>query len=478
MKIQKKSGLKEFFRSIFCFSILCFSMIMLYKSNANAAEQTVPVNNGDSLTVEVHPGDTGLIAPNAATADLPDDFTDIPDEDDWYDDWRYYSFDSQDIRFEYSLDMDEEQVVTVDEAGRYRILESLGRQYVRIIGRNSGEQEVFQATVCFESYADMTDVTLEKTKLTGCLVASYDDGDYVYYKDAELDVRLNSAVVLSEDMFGVDLDCRSSSKNVGVYASLTDNVLRLTVSGDKKCTVVLTVTIAGKEFELTVSLKPVRISTNAVLLEKGKTKQLKVRNWPDGVKWSSSNANVCSVSKSGVVKGKKGGNAVITAKIGDGQVGCAVSVVSAKLKKVCKRGAYIGANWKYSQPKRTQTGYYDCSALVWKAYKACAGLDFGNAYYPGTTVTESAWCRDHNRIVKGGYTYKKVQKMQLIPGDIVFKSENLKKPYDTTYHVEMFTGYMCTGFDQKGKPQLTTLWAARGAGYGAEDGSLLGRPLK
>ena len=158
-------------------------------------------------------------------------------------------------------------------------------------------------------------------------------------------------------------------------------------------------------------------------------------------------------------------------------MGCAVSVTSSKIKKVCKRGTYIGTHWKYSQKKRTQSGYYDCSALVWKAYKKGAGFTFGDSHYPGTTDTESAWCKTHKKMVKGGYKYKNVEKMKLNPGDIVFKSTNPKKPYKTTYHVEMFTGYLCYGFDSNGKAMVTSLWAARGAGYGAEEGSLLARPM-
>ena len=486
MENQKKNKFKEFLAFVFGFGILCLSIVMLNEVKADAAEQTVNINNGDSLTVQVHPGDTGTIVPNQATVDIPNDDDWYDDfDDDWYNSWNYPAndpangTDSQEIKFEYSVDdYEETPFITVDEFGKYQILENFGAEYVSVIGRDSQERTVFRASVTFVILVDMTDVTLQNTNLNAYLVPSYYNGDYVSYDNAQIDVKLNSKTVLNDDMYGIDLGYKVSSKNVGVYVTLSDNVLHLTLSGQKKCTVTVTVTIAEKEFKIKISLKPVKISTNSVLLEKGKTKQLKVRGWPGSMKWSSSNKNIASVSKSGVVKGKKIGNVVITAKIGDKQIGCAVSVTTSKLKKVCKRGTYIGTNWTYSQPKRTESGYYDCSSLVWKAYKECAGLDFGSTYYPGTTVTESAWCKANGRMIKGGYTYKKVKKMQINPGDIVFKSEDTKNPYGTTYHVEMFTGYACTGYDSKGKPEVTSLWAARGAGYGAVDGSLLGRPMK
>ena len=82
--------------------------------------------------------------------------------------------------------------------------------------------------------------------------------------------------------------------------------------------------------------------------------------------------------------------------------------------------------------------------------------------------------------MKGGFSYKKMQKMQLNPGDIVFKSSDLKNPYTTLYHVEMFTGYACTGYDSNGKPIVVDKWAARedGDGWGFEEGSLWARPTK
>lgn len=329
-----------------------------------------------------------------------------------------------------------------------------------------------------ETVLDMTNVTLDKTSLEGYLVPIYNYGSSVYYGDVEFDIIVNSPVVLNENMRGINLTCKSSNKKVTARASLSENVLHLLVHGDKKCTTKLTVSIGGKKFEIKISLKPVKISASSLLLEKGKTKKLKIAGCSQGITWSSSNKKIATVSKDGVVKGKKIGNVVITAKIGNNPIGCAVSITTKPLKKVCERATYIGTHWTYSQAKRTQNGYYDCSALVWKAYKECAGVTFGNAGYPGTTRTESAWCRDHGRMIKGGYTYKKVQKMQLNPGDLVFKSNSSKDPYNTTYHVEMFTGYICLGYDSKGKAVVTSLWASREAGYGAVDGSLLARPMK
>lgn len=324
----------------------------------------------------------------------------------------------------------------------------------------------------------IADVTLAQTKVTGYLVPVYSYGKSTYYGNARFDIKVNSPVILDDDMYGIDLTCKSSNKNVQADASLSNNTLHLQVHANKKCSTKLTVTIGGKKFQISVSLKTVKISAQSLLLPKGKTKKLKIKGCSKNIKWSSSNKKIATVNKKGIVKGKKIGNVVITAKINGKPIGCAVSVTTNALQKVCKRATYIGNNWTYSQARRTLPGYYDCSALVWKAYAECAGVTFGNASYPGTSASESAWCRDNNRMIKGGYSYNKVQKMRLNPGDLVFKSTNPGNPYNTTYHVEMFTGYVCLGYDSKGKPLVTSLWASRAAGYGAPDGSLLARPMK
>lgn len=326
---------------------------------------------------------------------------------------------------------------------------------------------------------DMSSASLSQTSVTGYLVPTYTYGNSIYYGDAEFDITLNNPFVLSDTTPGVNLSCKSSNKNVQAYASLSKNILHLRVHGTKNCSTKLTVTIGGKSFQIVVSLKAVKLSDNSLLLAKGKTKKLKIKGCPNkDIKWSSSNKKIATVNKKGVVKGKKIGNVVITAKINGKPVGCAVSITTSQLQNVCKRATYIGTHWSYSQAKRAQDGFYDCSSLVWKAYTQYAGLNFGSSSYPGTSATESAWCRDNNKMISGGYTYKKVEKMQLNPGDLIFKSTDLGNPYNTTYHVEMFTGYTCLGYNKKGKPVVTSLWASREAGYGAANGSLLARPTR
>lgn len=483
----------NYLNGVVLFISLCVAAMFLEPADAAAKSQAISVNDGDSKNVSVYVGDTGTIVPVLAptpspmptampTADvdgeeapadkMPDDSWETPED-------NGTGENIQDIHFFYTVDTDNPAApcLTVNPDGSY-VAKAPGYAEVEIIGYNDSGSSVFFATIYFYVRVDMTRVTLAKTSLKGYLFPAYYYGKKVIYSPAEMDVRVNSQVVLNDDMYGVNVSCKSSSKKVSVDVSLENNILHLELSAKKKVKTVLTIQIAGKNFSVPVTLNPVGISNNSYLLVKGHSKKLKIKGYSGKIKWTSSNKKIASVSSKGKVKGRKIGNVVITAKIGDKRIGCAVSVTTRKLKKVCERATYMGTHWKYSQEKRTQSGYYDCSALVWKAYKQYAGMTFGDAGYPGTTATESAWCRDHKRMIKGGYSYKKIAKMKMNPGDLVFKSTDLKKKYSTTYHVEMFTGYVCQGYTPKGKPVVQSLWAARGPGYGAEEGSLLARPMK
>lgn len=62
--------------------------------------------------------------------------------------------------------------------------------------------------------------------------------------------------------------------------------------------------------------KSISLNYKKLTLKVGQKKRLKVRGTSNKAKWSSSNKKVAAVSKKGVVKAKKKGKAVITAKMG------------------------------------------------------------------------------------------------------------------------------------------------------------------
>ena len=71
-----------------------------------------------------------------------------------------------------------------------------------------------------------------------------------------------------------------------------------------------------------------RISAKSALIHVGSTKKLTVKGAPKKtkVKWSSNKKKIASVTSKGVVKGRKKGTAVITAKVGKKKLTCKVTV--------------------------------------------------------------------------------------------------------------------------------------------------------
>ena len=81
-----------------------------------------------------------------------------------------------------------------------------------------------------------------------------------------------------------------------------------------------------------------RLSSKKIVLQVGKTKKLKVKNKPAGVKvvWKSSKKKVATVSKKGKVKAKKPGKTTITANDGKKKYKCKVVVKRNNSIKVTK----------------------------------------------------------------------------------------------------------------------------------------------
>lgn len=76
--------------------------------------------------------------------------------------------------------------------------------------------------------------------------------------------------------------------------------------------------------------KKPKLNKKKATITVGKTVKLKVKNKKKSVKWSTSNKKVATVSKSGLVKGKKKGKATITAKTGGRKLKCKVTVKAKK----------------------------------------------------------------------------------------------------------------------------------------------------
>ncbi len=326
--------------------------------------------------------------------------------------------------------------------------------------------QLFTAYFNFIVKPDLTNVALKGETAKTAYITDYMEPSFTF--------DLESSVSLSESYDeSIVVSFTSSNSEVSVEGSLRENVISLWTSGEGKTKV--TITINEKQFYVTLKIVRVSMAKNSLLMKEKQSKPLKVKGVKKGVKWSSSNPKVVKVSSNGKLKARKKGNAVIKASIGEISFGCAVSVVSPGKYKVVKGAIRMAKNGTYSQAKRMSQGYYDCSSLTWRNYKKI-GITLGNRNYAPVAADQGKWCVKGKKVIKGGLSNKNIKNMKLRAGDLMFESGESNGRFRNIYHVEMISGYICYGFDYKGKPVLGITWANRVPDAYARLGQLVGRP--
>lgn len=361
-----------------------------------------------------------------------------------------------------------EDVLTLDEQGNYEITgigtsDAEGRFY-DVSGRL-----LLTKIYHISSKVDMSGVTLDKTSGKSYVQKN------TYYASAQFEFRLIAAdKPLPTGAYDYELSYSSSNADMYVNAYMSDNgIVMINAVGEGKTTVALV--INEKKFKVTLQVTGVGLNKNSLLIATQQSSQLKMTGLKKDVKWSSSNPGVVKVTSDGKVKGIKSGNAVIKAEVGGFTLGCAVSVVSPNRYKTIMQAVKIGKTGTYSQPKRMQKGYYDCSSLTWSAYKL-SGINFGNAYYAPVAADQAKWLVQKKKMIKGGLSEANIQKMKINAGDLMFEEGNENGRYRNIYHVEMIRGYVCYGFDDRGKPILGIAWANRPDDCYFHGGQLVCRP--
>ena len=106
-----------------------------------------------------------------------------------------------------------------------------------------------------------------------------------------------------------------------------------------------------------------RLSSKKIVLQVGKTKKLKVKNKPAGVKvvWKSSKKKVATVSKKGKVKAKKPGKTTITAKVGKKNINAKlllkrkITIIVLKLQNLHNNNSVINQVTTKSEPSQIVT---------------------------------------------------------------------------------------------------------------------------
>lgn len=435
-RMRKGRTAKDLVRTgcLLCIAV-CLLTGILTGGKTQALEQSILLGTQGGNVISVKMGDTLSFLLN------------ITDESS-----VYYSIRDEIATVTYYVEDDYDEVLSKQSDTSF-LVTGAGSVYLTVVVEDASGEEISERDYRIVSAIDMSNVTLEKTSLKGYRYGTA-------YEYLTFNVKVNGLEgVYAED---IAFSYTSSNEDMSVYCNFDNG--QIEISTVSVGATQLQFTINDKVFSLKLTVRQVDLSCgNSLLMVEKASKQIKVKGISGKVTWKSSNPNVLSVSKSGIMKAKKTGNAVIIASVGTGKVGCAVSVVTATRKKVIAMANRIGRNWKYSQAKRMQNGYYDCSSLVWKAYRL-ENKYFGMKNYAPVAADIGKWCVQHKKRVKGNI-YMNIQKMKFRPGALTFQTGSGNGRYKGIYHVEMFVGYTFEGFTLDGKPMLGTKWAARGDNY-------------
>ena len=306
-----------------------------------------------------------------------------------------------------------------------------------------------------KTLADVTSVTLAQNRLAAkrTKIGAFDN-EVTSFK-----VDVNSRVELSETT-NANVSVVSSNPNMKVAAYLEKNVLSIDVYNPGVST--LTVDINGKKFNLDVNIIDNEMSSTSIVLAEGGSHQLRIRGEGAGnTVWSSANPAIAEVDSSGRIIGKSKGNTLITAKVNGKTFGCVVSVTSELRKNVVEWARAYSLRSKYSQSRRMEEGYYDCSALAWRAYNKF-GFNIMSTNYAPTAAAMGKYYDQNKKIVEGGLSDANIKNMMFEPGDLFFMEGFVNNArYRNVYHVEIISGYTFNGFDKNGNPIIGIEFANR-----------------
>ena len=306
-----------------------------------------------------------------------------------------------------------------------------------------------------KALADVTSVTLAQNRLAAkrTKIGAFDN-EVTSFK-----VDVNSRVELSETT-NANVSVVSSNPNMKVAAYLEKNVLSIDVYNPGVST--LTVDINGKKFNLDVNIIDNEMSSTSIVLAEGGSHQLRIRGEGTGnTVWSSANPAIAEVDSSGRIIGKSKGNTLITAKVNGKTFGCVVSVTSELRKNVVEWARAYSLRSKYSQSRRMEEGYYDCSALAWRAYNKF-GFNIMSTNYAPTAAAMGKYYDQNKKIVEGGLSDANIKNMMFEPGDLFFMEGFVNNGrYRNVYHVEIISGYTFNGFDKNGNPIIGIEFANR-----------------
>lgn len=360
---------------------------------------------------------------------------------------------------------DDEDVLTVKADGHY-VAEEEGSVVLSVVPKGTAKKDGLTCKVHIVEYPEDLDVSPHKKTETK---PTQDASEPLTTK-----FRIEG---IDEITSKTKLSITTTEGTMTPQISRSGDEVTLTASKGGTCTVA--VTYNGVTVNFKWVLNGISCADTSYLLSPGKSMQAKVSHASvNRFKWSSADKRIATVTANGRIRAKKNGNVVVTGtnKSSGYKVGCVVSVTSAAKVSAIGRAREI-AKGTYSQARRMQSGYYDCSSLVWRAY-APVGYNFGVTGGNAPVASSEAQYLEARGKIYATWKKTDMQKLRYQAGDMMFRTETGNGRYRGINHVEIISGYELTGFTKSGKANVLCTWIARTPTYSNTiyDHDIIGRP--
>ena len=206
------------------------------------------------------------------------------------------------------------------------------------------------------------------------------------------------------------------------------------------------IVVDGKTFKIPYQALVPKVSGGTGVLKAKKKSQFTVTGCGNiNVQYACRNNKIVKVYSKGTFKAKRAGVVYVDIIFENVCYTRRMEVAAKGMKTIIKRANYIVNHWKYSQAKRLFDGYYDCSALVWKGYKAYKNYHkkLSSIDWPLSAGAMFDYLNDKEQIVSYGYLGLDGMK----PGDLIFYGDYANAVRYSTpgrtldiYHVSMYAG--------------------------------------
>ncbi len=221
------------------------------------------------------------------------------------------------------------------------------------------------------------------------------------------------------------------------YSSLAE---KGKLTGESKGKETITVLIDGRVVEIIAVITNPAYKDYKFTMYKGLKKDFKLSGLDktySTATYSTSDKTVATITESGSVTAKKVGVTKLNVEVDGKKMTIWIEISTKKGYQAAKKGISISkTKTHYSQAKRMQKGYYDCSSLISRIYRKY-GVYFGSkSGWSPTAAAIGQWCSNHDMVIaKSG-----ISDTKLVPGDLIFYSFTKNGRYKNISHVEIYAG--------------------------------------